>query len=60
MPGWLQGFVTHQPLGVLIDASRALMVGGPTASLVGQSLAWTAGIFVVFMPIAVWRYRERS
>jgi hypothetical protein len=36
------------------------MVGGPTASLVGQSLAWTAGIFVVFMPIAVWRYRERS
>ncbi|MGD0254269.1 MAG: ABC transporter permease [Acidimicrobiales bacterium] len=60
MPGWLQGFVTHQPLGVLIDATRALMVGGPTASLVGQSLAWIVGMFAVLVPIAVWRYRERS
>lgn len=60
MPGWLRGFAVHQPLGVFIDAIRALMIGGPTASLVGQTLAWIAGMFVVFVPIAVWRYRERA
>jgi len=58
MPGWLRVFAVHQPLGVLIDATRALMIGGPTAGYVVQTLAWTAGMLLVLVPIAVWRYRR--
>jgi ABC-2 type transport system permease protein/oleandomycin transport system permease protein len=58
MPGWLQGFATHQPVSVTASAVRALMLGGPTASDVWQSLAWAVGIVAVFGPLAVWRYRR--
>jgi ABC transporter DrrB family efflux protein len=58
MPGWLQGFATHQPVSVTASAVRALVLGGPTASCVWQSLAWAAGIVAVFAPLAVWRYRR--
>jgi ABC-2 type transport system permease protein/oleandomycin transport system permease protein len=37
---------------------RALMIGGPTTSYVLQSLAWCAAILVVFVPVAVRRYRR--
>jgi ABC-2 type transport system permease protein/oleandomycin transport system permease protein len=37
---------------------RALVLGGPTTSYVLQSLAWSAGIILVFAPIAVHRYRK--
>src|SRR4029450_11157335 len=58
MPGWLQGFATHQPVSVTASAVRARMLGGPTASDVWQSLAWAVGIVAVFGPLAVWRYRR--
>jgi len=63
LPGWLQAFATHQPVGVLIQATRALMiggqsVGGSTAGLVLEALAWCAGLLLVLVPLAVWRYRR--
>jgi ABC transporter DrrB family efflux protein len=58
MPGWLQGFANHQPVSVTASAVRALMLGGPTATYVWQSLAWAAGIVLVFAPLAVRRYRR--
>src|SRR5512133_3282733 len=58
MPSWLQGFANHQPVSVTASAVRALVLGGPTASDVWQSLAWAAGIVAVFAPLAVWRYRR--
>jgi ABC-2 type transport system permease protein/oleandomycin transport system permease protein len=58
MPGWLQPFAEHQPVSVTASAVRALMIGGPTTSYVLQSLAWCAGILLVFAPIAVRRYRR--
>jgi ABC transporter DrrB family efflux protein len=60
MPSWLQGFATYQPFSVTITACRALMVGGPTATWVIQSLAWTIGFLVVLVPVASWRYRTRT
>lgn len=48
----------HQPVSVTASAVRALVLGGPTASYVWQSLAWAAGIVLVFAPLAVWRYRR--
>ena len=58
MPGWLQPFAEHQPVSVTASAVRALMLGGPTTSYVLQASAWCVGLFLLFAPIAVWRYRR--
>jgi ABC-2 type transport system permease protein/oleandomycin transport system permease protein len=60
MPSWLQGFATYQPVSVTVSACRALMLGGPTATWVIQTLAWTIGLVIVFIPLAVHRYRTRT
>ena len=59
MPSWLQGFATYQPVSVTVTACRALMIGGPTATWVIQSLLWSFGLLVVLTPLAVHRYRTR-
>ena len=58
MPGWLQVFAEHQPVSVTASAVRALVLGGPVATDVVQSLAWSIGILIVFAPLAVRRYRR--
>jgi ABC-2 type transport system permease protein/oleandomycin transport system permease protein len=56
MPGWLQAFAAHQPVSYTASAVRALVLGGPTATYIWQSLAWFAGIITVFAPLGAWRY----
>jgi ABC transporter DrrB family efflux protein len=66
MPGWMQAFAEHQPLTYMVDAVRALtqgseaeaLLGHPAAYFVTRSLLWAAGIAVVFVPLAVARYRR--
>ena len=58
MPGWLQPFARHQPVSITINAVRALVQGEPTHHWVWQSLAWSAGILLVFFTIAVHLYRN--
>jgi ABC-2 type transport system permease protein/oleandomycin transport system permease protein len=58
MPGWLQLFARHQPVSVTVSAARDLVLGGPVASDLIQSLAWMAGIVIVFAPLAVRLYRR--
>ncbi|HYX45157.1 MAG TPA: ABC transporter permease [Acidimicrobiales bacterium] len=60
MPGWLQAFAEHQPVSVVIDALRALVLGGPTASHVVQTLVWTVALLAAFGPLAVRRYRRAA
>jgi ABC transporter DrrB family efflux protein len=60
MPGWLQVFSEHQPVTAVVDAARALMLGGPTTRPVLTALAWIAGMLIVFPPLAVNRYRRRT
>jgi ABC-2 type transport system permease protein/oleandomycin transport system permease protein len=65
MPGWLQWFATNQPIGVVITAQRALMLGGKyvpgsPAGHVLVALAWCVGFLAVFAPLAVWRYRHSN
>jgi oleandomycin transport system permease protein len=59
MPGWLQAWVKVNPVTHLSDATRGLINGGAVASPVIQSLAWGAGIVVVFAPLAVRALRRR-
>jgi ABC transporter DrrB family efflux protein len=58
MPGWLQAFAEVNPITVNVDALRALVLGGPTATPVLQALAWIVGITSVFWVLAVRRYRR--
>ncbi len=68
MPSWLQGFAAHQPITVVIDAVRYLVLGTDNSHLVAlagsvwsyviPALLWIAGILVVFVPLAVRKYRR--
>jgi ABC transporter DrrB family efflux protein len=57
-PDWLQTFARHQPVSVTASAVRALVFGGPTQDYVLQALAWSIGILILFVPLAVRRYRR--
>jgi len=59
MPGWLQPIVKANPVSILADAARGLMVGGPVATPVMQTLLWAALIAVVFAPLGVARFKRR-
>ena len=59
MPGWLQTFVKVNPITAVIDATRGLMLGGPVADPVINSVIWLAAITLVFAPLAIARYRRR-
>jgi len=59
MPGWLQPIVTVNPVTLLADASRGLMVGGPAAGAVLGSLLWAAVIMAVFVPLSLRALKRR-
>jgi oleandomycin transport system permease protein len=59
MPGWLQAFVDVNPVTILADATRGLMVGGPVAGPLTGSLLWAAVFVAVFAPLSVWRFKRR-
>ncbi len=60
MPGWLQAFANNQPVTYVIDAMRALALGGPVWPSLWKSIVWLVGIFIVFLPLAVRAYKRAS
>src|ERR1700693_1963000 len=59
MPSWLRAFADHQPVSLIVNAVRGLLLNTPDASTIWQAVAWCIGILVVFIPIAVWAYGRR-
>ncbi|MBA2274206.1 MAG: ABC transporter permease [Actinobacteria bacterium] len=59
MPGWLQAFVKINPLTSVVDATRALMLGGPVTGAAVKAVVWMVVITAVFAPLTVARYRRR-
>lgn len=60
MPGWLQAVVKLNPVTMLADSIRGLLVGGPVGEPVTKTLIASAVLFVVFAPLALRAYhRER-
>ncbi len=66
MPGWMQAFATNQPMTQMVNTVR-LLTGGPAAQeLLGHSvsyylvpsLLWTAGLVIVFAPLAAWKLKR--
>ncbi len=60
MPGWLRAFADHQPLTIMVDATRALFLTGSAGSDGWLAVAWCAGIVAVFVPLAMRLYRLRT
>ncbi len=58
MPSWLRAFAEHQPVTATVDSIRALTQGGDVQGPLTTSLLWIAGILIVFVPLAVARYRR--
>ena len=72
MPGWLQAFAAHQPVTVVVNAVRGLMLGPDdatnlrrfgvfntsTTGYVIQSILWIAFILAVFVPLAAREYNK--
>jgi ABC transporter DrrB family efflux protein len=66
MPEWLQVFAENQPISIIANTVRSLMVpeealvflGFDRATFILQSLAWIVGIIAVFAPLAVRQYRR--
>jgi ABC transporter DrrB family efflux protein len=72
MPGWLQAFAANQPVTLIINAARGLLVGshdaaimrqnklltGSTASNTLHAVIWILAVLAVFAPLAVRRYRK--
>jgi ABC-2 type transport system permease protein len=66
MPGWMQAFAEHQPLTYMCNTVRMLtggpaaqqLLGHPLSTYLWPSLGWTAGLIVVFAPLAVWKLKR--
>lgn len=60
MPGWLQAFAKVNPITVVVDALRALSLGGPTSTPVVEAIAWIGGLLLLAVPAALVRYRHTT
>jgi ABC transporter DrrB family efflux protein len=59
MPGWLQAWSKANPVSVIADAVRGLMVSGPAGRPAVEALLWAVAFTVVFAPLAVRAFRRR-
>jgi ABC transporter DrrB family efflux protein len=60
MPGWLQAFANNQPVTFVINTMRALALGGPIEADLWKSIAWLAGIFILFVPLSIRAYKRAA
>ena len=66
MSGWLQAFAENQPITIVANTVRSLMVpeeslqflGLDQGTLILQSLGWIIAILAVFAPLAVRQYKK--
>jgi len=60
MPGALQWFAEVNPFSIVVNAMRALWIGGPAGNNVWGAVVWSLVILVIFAPLAVQRYRRTA
>ena len=58
MPAAIQAFAEANPISTIVDATRALFVGGPAGNDVWAATLWIVGLIVVFASLSVHRYRR--
>lgn len=60
MPDWLRVFAEHQPVSLVVNAVRGLLLNQPDAVTIWQAIAWCVAILVIFIPLAVVAYGRRT
>lgn len=60
LPGWLQAFATHQPVSLMMDAIRGLLLNRPDGSTIGAAIVWCGGLLMILLPLAIWLYGRRT
>ena len=59
MPGWLQAWSKANPVSLISDAVRGLMVSGPAARPAVEALLYAVAFTAVFAPLAVRAFKRR-
>jgi ABC-2 type transport system permease protein len=60
LPGWLQGFASHQPVTPLMESVRALLTGMPVGDSLLLSATWWVGLTLAWFGIAAWSFARRA
>ncbi len=60
MPDWLRVFADHQPVTLLINAVRGLVLNHPDTTATWQTIVWCTGLLLLFIPLAVAAYGRRT
>jgi len=60
LPDWLRVFAQHQPVSLMMDAVRGLLLNQSDVSTISQAILWCIGLLAVFIPLAVWAYERRA
>ena len=58
MPNVLRAFANNQPITLIVDTVRGLLLNQPLGPEGWQALAWCLGILLVFIPLSVSLYRR--
>jgi ABC-2 type transport system permease protein/oleandomycin transport system permease protein len=60
MPEWLQPIAEANPVTVVVNAARGLIVGQPQMDTILLAGAWIVGLVAIFAPLAIWSYRRKG
>lgn len=60
MPDWLRAFAERQPVTLLVNAVRGLLLNQPDSATILRVLAWYLVLLIIFVPLAVWQYGRRT
>lgn len=60
MPAGLKAFADHQPLTLVTNTVRSLLIDTPVGSSGWQAVVWMVGILAVFVPLSVRIYRRTA
>ncbi|QBI19583.1 ABC transporter permease [Egibacter rhizosphaerae] len=60
LPGWLESFVSLNPVTILVTATRGLAHGHAVGTEIGVVLAISAALVAVFGPLTMYVYRRKA
>ncbi len=60
MPSGLEWFAEVNPFTILVNAMRSLWLDAPAGNYVWGAVVWSLGIFLLFAPLAVRKYRQAT
>jgi len=60
MPGWIQGFARHQPVTVVVETLRGLLLDLPNRPSAQPAILWCLGILLASMGLSAVLFRLRT